>query len=149
MGTERASATPGVVQNSPIWTPGVAKDADSPATARSQVATSWHPAAVARPCTCAMTGLGSSRMASITSVHSANTSVYDASSRSISSRRSWPELNTGPSERSTTTRTASSRSNSPNRSLSSSRVSVESAFRRDGLFSVSVTTPSRDLRRTI
>ena len=146
------------MQNSPIWTPdgtSVAKDAvDSPATARSQVATpnSWQglgPAAVARPCTCAMTGLGSSRMASMTSVHSANTSVYDASSRSISSRRSWPELNTGPSERSTTTRTASSRSNSPNRSLSSSRVSVESAFRRDGLFSVSVTTPSRDLRRTI
>ena len=52
-----------------------------------------------------MTGLGSSRMASMTSVHRANTSVYDASSRSISSRRSWPELNTGPSERSTTTRT--------------------------------------------
>ena len=56
--TERARATPGVVQNRPICTPGVAKAADSAATARSQVATNWHPAAVARPCTCAIYRLG-------------------------------------------------------------------------------------------
>ena len=37
-------------------TPGVAKRAPSSAMARSQLATSWHPAAVATPCTCAITG---------------------------------------------------------------------------------------------
>ena len=41
----------GVVQKRPILTPGVAKWADSAATAMSQAATSWQPAAVAMPCT--------------------------------------------------------------------------------------------------
>ena len=54
----RVSATIGVVQKSPIFTPGVAKAASSAAIARSQVATSWHPAAVAMPCTSAITGCG-------------------------------------------------------------------------------------------
>ncbi len=44
----RVSATIGVEQNSPISTPGVAKPAASEATARSQLATNWQPAAVAR-----------------------------------------------------------------------------------------------------
>jgi len=57
-GTARDSATIGVEQNSPILTPGVAKRAASAATARSQLATSWQPAAVAMPCTRAITGLG-------------------------------------------------------------------------------------------
>jgi hypothetical protein len=51
----RDSATIGVEQNSPISTPGVAKVAAYDATARSQLATSWHPAAVAMPCTAATT----------------------------------------------------------------------------------------------
>ena len=38
--TARPNATPGVEQNAPMLTPGVAKVADSEATARSQVATS-------------------------------------------------------------------------------------------------------------
>ena len=38
--TARPKATLGVAQNAPIFTPGVAKRADSPAIARSQVATS-------------------------------------------------------------------------------------------------------------
>src|ERR1035441_5595674 len=42
----RVRATIGVVQKSPILTPGVAKAASSAAMARSQVATSWHPAAL-------------------------------------------------------------------------------------------------------
>jgi len=46
----------GVVQKSPIFTPGVANAAWSEATAKSQVATNWHPAAVAMPCTSAITG---------------------------------------------------------------------------------------------
>ena len=52
------TATAGVEQNRPMSTPGVAKRADSPAIARSQVATSWQPAAVATPCTRAITGCG-------------------------------------------------------------------------------------------
>ena len=56
--TARPSATPGVEQNAPMLTPGVANVADSEAIARSQVATSWQPAAVARPCTLAITGCG-------------------------------------------------------------------------------------------
>ena len=54
----RVRATIGVVQKRPIFTPGVAKAASSAAMARSQVATSWQPAAVAIPCTSAITGCG-------------------------------------------------------------------------------------------
>src|ERR1035438_2193590 len=54
--TARLRATIGVVQKSPILTPGVANAAWSEATAKSQVATNWHPAAVAMPCTSAITG---------------------------------------------------------------------------------------------
>ena len=64
-GTLRDSATIGVEQNSPISTPGVAKLAVSEATARSQLATNWHPAAVATPCTAATTGFGNCTMACI------------------------------------------------------------------------------------
>jgi hypothetical protein len=41
-----------------MLTPGVANRAASDATAKSQVATSWQPAAVATPSTAAITGLG-------------------------------------------------------------------------------------------
>src|SRR5580692_3438414 len=68
-GTLRDSATIGVEQNSPISTPGVAKVAVFDATARSQLATSWHPAAVATPWTAAMTGLGNCTMACIIVLH--------------------------------------------------------------------------------
>ena len=57
--TLRDSATIGVEQNSPILTPGVANLAVSAATARSQLATSWQPAAVAVAWTAAITGCGS------------------------------------------------------------------------------------------
>ena len=49
-------ATIGVEQNKPMLTPGVANLADSPAYAKSQLATNWHPAAVAIPLTSAITG---------------------------------------------------------------------------------------------
>ena len=55
---DRVSGTIGVEQNRPMRTPGVAKRASVVATARSQLATSWHPAAVATPCTWAITGCG-------------------------------------------------------------------------------------------
>ena len=57
-GTLRESATICVEQKRPILTPGVQNVASSAATARSQVATSWQPAAVAVPCTAAITGFG-------------------------------------------------------------------------------------------
>ena len=71
----RVSGTMGVEQNRPMRTPGVANVAVSTATARSQAATSWHPAAVATPWTLAMTGCGMSCNASIISVQTANRSV--------------------------------------------------------------------------
>ena len=61
----RLSATIGVEQNRPIFTPGVAKRASWLATARSQVATSWQPAAVAMPFTAAITGFGERTIDSI------------------------------------------------------------------------------------
>ena len=64
-GMLRDSATIGVEQNRPISTPGVAKPAASEATARSQLATSWQPAAVAMPCTAATTGFGRCTIACI------------------------------------------------------------------------------------
>src|SRR5579883_2077243 len=73
--TARLKATIGVEQNSPILTPGVAKRASSAATTRSQVATSWQPAAVAIPCTWAMTGWGMACTVSISSVHLENVAV--------------------------------------------------------------------------
>src|ERR1700730_3706164 len=64
-GTLRDSATIGVEQNNPISTPGVANVAASDATARSQLATNWQPAAVAMPCTADTTGLGNCTIACI------------------------------------------------------------------------------------
>src|ERR1700732_4040109 len=58
-GMLRDSATIGVEQNRPILTPGVANFAAREATARSQLATNWQPAAVAVACTAAITGCGS------------------------------------------------------------------------------------------
>lgn len=58
LGTALPKATPGVEQKSPMFTPGVANEDLSLATAMSQLATSWHPAAVAKPFTMAITGTG-------------------------------------------------------------------------------------------
>ena len=62
----RVSATIGVEQKREISvTPGVAKRASWLATARSQVAASWQPAAVAIPFTAAITGFGERTIDSI------------------------------------------------------------------------------------
>ena len=61
----RESATIGVLQKRPMLTPGVANFASCTATARSQLATSWQPAAVAVAWTRAITGLGQRTMDSI------------------------------------------------------------------------------------
>ncbi len=68
--TLRDSATIGVEQNSPILTPGVANLAAGEATARSQLATSWQPAAVAVAWTAAITGCGSVTICCIVPLHS-------------------------------------------------------------------------------
>ena len=73
-GITRTSGIMGVVQKRPILTPGVAKAACSEATARSQDATNWQPAAVASPCTRAITGCSSRRRPSITRLHSSKSS---------------------------------------------------------------------------
>ena len=59
--TSRESGTAGVAQKRPTLIPEVAKRALLAATARSQLATSWQPAAVAMPWTFAITGCGISR----------------------------------------------------------------------------------------
>ena len=70
--TARESGTIGVEQKRPIFTPGVAKRVASAATARSQAATSWQPAAVAIPCTFAITGCGTRWIVSISTVQTSN-----------------------------------------------------------------------------
>ena len=72
--TARETATIGVEQNRPILTPGVANVASSAAIARSHVATSWQPAAVAMPCTRAITGCGTAWMVCISCVQTENSS---------------------------------------------------------------------------
>ena len=70
--TFRDNATIGVEQNKPIFTPGVANLEECEAIAKSQLATIWHPAAVAVPSTSAITGLGLVTIAFITSLHLSN-----------------------------------------------------------------------------
>ncbi|MNV68346.1 hypothetical protein D3C71_1611870 [compost metagenome] len=67
--TLRLSATAGVEQNNPTLMPDTAKRAVSAATARSQLATNWQPAAVAMPWTLAMTGTGRACKPCITLPH--------------------------------------------------------------------------------
>ena len=84
--TLRDSATIGVEQNRPILTPGVAKLAVSAATARSQVATNWQPAAVAVPCTAAMNGFGDAMIACMVAAQRSMVSLKKARPRSASER---------------------------------------------------------------
>ena len=72
--TARDTSTIGVEQNRPIFTPGVANQVPSAATARSQAATSWQPAAVATPWTLAITGWGTACTVSMSTVQASNSS---------------------------------------------------------------------------
>ena len=74
----------------------MAKPASSAATARSHVATSWQPAAVASACTLATTGCGMAWMVSIISVHTSNSRRAAARSAPAMSAKLWPAENTGP-----------------------------------------------------
>ena len=66
------NATIGVEQNSPMFTPFTPNRAVLDAMAISQLATNWHPAAVAMPCTFAITGWGILRIVVIIVVHLSN-----------------------------------------------------------------------------
>ena len=92
----RVSGTIGVEQNRPMRTPGVAKRAPVSAMARSQLATSWQPAAVATPCTLAMTGCGIDCTVVISDAQVSNSSAASSPSQATSSVRSWPAENAGP-----------------------------------------------------
>ena len=65
----RDKATLGVAQNRPKLTPLTANRASREAAAMSHMATSWQPAAVAMPCTLAITGTGRCCSAIIMSLH--------------------------------------------------------------------------------
>ena len=101
---ERVSGTIGVEQNRPMRTPGVANRASVVAMARSQLATSWHPAAVATPCTWAITGCGIDCTVVISRLQVANSSAASSPSQAVSSVRSCPAEKAGPAPAITTTR---------------------------------------------
>ena len=139
--TARVSATIGVEQNRPIFTPGVANRAVSAATARSQLATSWQPAAVATPCTRAITGLGSCTICCISREHCANSSaITSRSGRKRISRRSCPAQNAGPAPPITTTCTPSSPAISASAASSALISPTDSALRACARFSVRYAT---------
>lgn len=128
-GTARESATIGVEQNSPIRTPGVPNRADSAATARSQVATSWQPAAVATPWTAAMTGCGIDWMSSMSSEQRVKISCCRAWSAPRISLRSCPEQNTCPAVESTTACTSVRSPIAVSASMSAPITGIDSALR--------------------
>ena len=141
-----ATATIGVWQNHPPLPPGVAKPASSLATARSAVATSWQPAAVASPCTRATTGWGTCWISVISSVQVISSERTCGRSPPATSARSCPELNTGPLPASTMPRT-SLWPRSPNAVISSRMCSRDKALRRCGRFIVTVAkSPERSTR---
>ena len=143
-GTLRDKATMGVEQKSPICTPGVAKLASSAATARSQVATSWHPAAVAVPCTEAMTGFGQAIIACITWEHLVMVLSKKARPLSgwlraaVNSFRSCPAQKTGPLALRITTLIRLSSDSRLIASCSASSIARDKLFLASGRFSVSV-----------
>ena len=138
----------GVEQNSPISTPGVAKRAEVEATARSQLATSWQPAAVAMPCTWAITGLGWRTMACIIvralgeqgGIGGARPRRHRRGARA-SSFRSWPEEKTGPSAAITITRVALSAAAPSSAACSAAISSDDRALRALGRLRISRSTP--------
>ena len=139
----RAMATIGVWQNQPPLPPGAANAASSAATARSQEATSWQPAAVASPCTRATTGCGTVSISCMSSVQSSSSRRTAARSAPATSAKSCPALNTGPFP----ARMIPAASLSPasvNAVVSSCRCAADSALRRCGRFIViAVNGPSR------
>ena len=147
-GTLRDSATMGVEQKRPMLTPGVANLAVSDATARSQVATSWQPAAVAMPSTAAITGFGQRRSDCMNVAHSRIKSSVkprppSGSSRcSVSSLRSCPAQNAGPLPAMTTARIPASAEAASIAPCSAASIALDRLLRASGLARVSTRTPA-------
>jgi hypothetical protein len=145
--TLRATATSGVWQNNPPLPPGMANAADSAATARSHVATNWHPAAVASAWTRAITGWGIDCTVSIIRVHTSNSRRASFSPAPAMSPKLWPAEKTGPAAANTTL-LASPDPTAAKASASSSITSRANALRFSGRLRVIVTvSPSRAISR--
>src|SRR5580704_360063 len=151
----RDSGTMGELQNKPILTPGVLNVALSAATARSQLATSWQPAAAAAPCTQAITGCGSRTIACIIVPQCSHVLVKKERppSRSarwaVSSLRSCPDEKAGPSAARITACTVRLAPIAAKAAISSSSIASERELREAGRLSVSKAMPSRVSRRRI
>ncbi len=96
--------TPGNVGNCPMRGPATENRAVSAATARSEPAMSWQPAAAADAWTWAMIGCGMRRIASIISALAVKNWFTQPKSSECISRRLCPELNTLPSDAKMTAR---------------------------------------------
>ena len=125
-----ATPTAGVEQNTAMFTPGSAKRAVSAATARSHIETSWQPAAVAMPCTRAITGWGIRVTVVIRSLHSANNAFCQAASSVCAriSARSCPAQNPRPSAARTTTRAVTSSASASSSACSAAIMSRDSGL---------------------
>ena len=129
--------------------PEVAKRASSAAIARSEPATSWHPAAVAMPCTRAITGCGISAMRRIKPTHFWNSCRCQAWSwLARISLRSCPAQKLAPLPARTTTRALLLSPTASSSATSASIIASESAFSCFGRFKVKLVTPSLSERST-
>ena len=145
--TLRETATPGVAQNSPKLTPEVAKRASVEATARSHAATSWQPAAVAMPCTRAITGCGMRVMLIITLQQLSKSEPTNSCVRLANiSLRSCPGQKALPLAAMTTTRMAGLAAISSSAACSAASISIDNALNCLGRLSVSVVMPRASLR---
>src|SRR2546429_1530778 len=140
--TLRDSGTLGVEQKRPRLTPLTANLAALEATARSHCATSWQPAAVAIPCTRAITGTGRRRSVSIMRVHCANSPrEYSSEGCARISFRSWPAQNALPTAAITTTRADASLAIASSSRCSAASIASDRALKACGRLSVRVMTP--------
>src|SRR5262249_25248330 len=147
--TCRDNATPGVEQKRPTLIPETAKLAFSDATTRSHIATSWQPAAVARPCTRAMTGWGGRLGVSIIRLQCRKSALRALRSPIARiSLRSWPAQKALPSPAITTTRTDGSFSIASRCSCSDSMTARESELSWRGRARTSQAAAPRSSRRT-
>ena len=141
--TLRDSATAGVEQNRPTSMPETAKRAVSAAIARSQAATSWQPAAVAMPCTRAITGTGSAWIACMMALQRVKSAwKYSRSRCARISCRSCPAQKALPAPAMTTQRKLASAPSAASSRCKASSIASDSALSCRGRFRRSVTTPA-------
>ena len=141
-GTLRLKGTLGVEQNRPWSMPLTAIRASVLATARSQVARSWQPAAVASPLTLATTGWGRPTMLSIMRLQRSNRASWNAWSRcACISFRSCPAQNARPAPVRTTTLTEGSAAMRSSASWRAAIIDPDRGLRRSGRLRIRVATP--------